>query len=294
MVKPRDNAGPTEQNVPMTGGCSNSQDLASETRVSQAERVCAEPQLTHSSDKKDVRSRWYRGGGPIADRWRDFPRAVYFRCSRKVRTPISAPAGSNPRARPAARPYAPGPVSGDASLPLLVRSNFGALGREMLGRETLGRDTPPLFAAALAAFSSASAAFRDAWIAASPFSSAARCSAGVSGGGGGGGGAALALVALGSLGFGGSLGALGSLGAFAAFLGAAAAASSAAMASCASLKLAYVFMVVTLLRDATAGRTAARMPGENAVAAATQDSTRTERIPIFAVEIVIWGSRGDL
>merc|ERR1719183_2665761 len=272
----------------MTGGCSNSQDLASETRMNQAERVCAEPQLTHSSDKKGVRSRWHRGGGPIADRWRDFPRAVYFRCSRKVRTPISAPAGANPRARPAARPYAPGPVSGDASLPLLVRSNFGALGREMLGRvgalgrETLGRDTPPfaLFAATWAAFSSASAAFRDAWIAASSASSAARCSAAVSGGGGGAGGAALALVALGSLGFGGSLGALGSLGAFAAFLGAAAAASSAAMASCASLKLAYVFMVVTLLRDATAGRTAARMPGENADAAATQDSRRTERIPI--------------
>ena len=57
------------------------------------------------------------------------------------------------------------------------------------------------------------------------------------------------------------------------------------MASCASLKLAYVFMVVTLLRDGTAGRTAARMPGENADAAATQDSRRTERIPIFAVEI---------
>ena len=69
MVKPRDNAGPTEQNVPMTGGRSNSQDLASETRMSQAERVCAEPQLTHSSDNKGVRSRWYRGGGPIADRW---------------------------------------------------------------------------------------------------------------------------------------------------------------------------------------------------------------------------------
>jgi len=52
----------------MTGGCSNSQDLASETRMNQAERVCAEPQLTHSSDNKGVRSRWYRGGGPIADR----------------------------------------------------------------------------------------------------------------------------------------------------------------------------------------------------------------------------------
>merc|ERR1719183_2727013 len=161
----------------MTGGCSNSQDLASETRMNQAERVCAEPQLTHSSDNKGVRSRWYRGGGPIADCWRDFPRAVYFRCSRKARTPISAPAGSNPRARPAARPYAPGPVSGDASLPLLVRSNFGALGREMLGRVGLGRDTPPFafFVAAWAAFSSASAAFRDAWIAASSASSAARC-----------------------------------------------------------------------------------------------------------------------
>ena len=43
----------------MTGGCSNSQDLASETRMSQAERVCAEPQLTHSSDNKGVRSRRY-------------------------------------------------------------------------------------------------------------------------------------------------------------------------------------------------------------------------------------------
>jgi len=43
----------------MTGGCSNSQDLASETRMNQAERVCAEPRLTHSSDNKAVQ---YRGG----------------------------------------------------------------------------------------------------------------------------------------------------------------------------------------------------------------------------------------
>ena len=231
---------------------------------------------------------------------------VYFRCIRKARALISAPAGTNPRARPAARPYAPGPVSGDASLLLvgIERSNFGTLGADNFGSDTLGRDTlppppPPTFAfadfeASWAAFSSASAAFRDAWIAASSASIADRCSAAVSGAGAGGGGAGgAALVALGSLGFGASLGALGSLGAFTALAGAAAAASSAAIAACASLRLAYVFMVVTLLRDDTAGRTVARMPGANADTAATQARRRSERErkdpTIMAVEI----SRGS-
>ena len=212
---------------------------------------------------------------------------LYFRCIRKARAPISAPAGTNPRARPAARPYAPGPVSGDASLlPVgTERSNFGTLGAENFGSDRLGRDTPPLpptfalaaFEASWAAFSSASAAFRDAWIAASSASTADRCCAAVSGAGagtGGAGGAALAagaFVALGFLGFGASLGAF--------------AASSAATAACASLRLAYVFMVVTLLRGDTAGRTVARMPGAIVDTAVRQVTRMSERIDLIKNEI---------